>query len=65
MRLAGTQRLGVGSRRFEMYPRATQPGECALHRANGMPAETVGIEWAVRCRTYSLRETHYGHHFDA
>ena len=58
------KRLSVGSR-LEMHPRATQLGERALHHANAMPADTVGIEWAVPCRTYSLRETHCGHHFDA
>jgi len=58
------QRLGVGSR-LEMHPRATQLGERALHRANAMPAHTVGIEWAVPCQAHSLRETHCGHHFDA
>jgi hypothetical protein len=64
-RLAGTERLGVGSPRIEIYPGATQPGEHALHRANAMPADTVGIERAVRYRTHSLREAHYGHHLDA
>jgi hypothetical protein len=44
MRLTGTERLGVGSRRVEMHPRATQLGERALHRTNAMPADTVGIE---------------------
>ena len=58
------ERLRVGSR-LEMHPRATQLGECALHHANAMPAHTVGIEWAVPCRAYSLRETHCGLHFDA
>jgi hypothetical protein len=58
------ERPGVGSR-LEMRPRATQLGERALHHANAMPAHTVGIEWAVPCRTYSLRETHCAHHFDA
>ena len=65
MRLAGTDRLGVGLWRVEMYPRATQPGERAVRCANAMPAGTVGIEWAVRYRSYSLRETHCGLHFDA
>jgi hypothetical protein len=64
MRRAATERLGVGSRRLEMHPRATQPGERALHRANAMRPDTVGIEWAVPYQTYSLRETHCGHHFD-
>ena len=58
------ERLRVGSR-LEMHPRATKLGERALHHANAMPAHTVGIEWVVPCRTYSLRETHCGHHFDA
>jgi hypothetical protein len=58
------ERLGVGSR-LEIHPRATQLGERALHHANAMPAHTVGIEWAVAYRTYSLRETHCGDHFDA
>jgi hypothetical protein len=30
-----------------------------------MPADTVSIEWAVRHRTYSLRETRYGRDFYA
>lgn len=59
------ERLGVGSRRVEMHPRAIQLGERALHCTTAMPADTVGIEWAVPYRTYSLPETHYGHHFDA
>jgi hypothetical protein len=54
----------MGSR-LAMHPRATQLGERALHHANAMPAHIVGIEWAVPYRTYSLRETHCGHHFDA
>src|SRR5271163_1148966 len=40
-------------------------GERALRHANAMPAHTVGIERAVPCRTYSLRETHCGHDFYA
>jgi hypothetical protein len=44
MRRAATERLGAGSRRVEMHPRATQLGERALHRANATGPDTVGIE---------------------
>ena len=65
MKLASTERLGVGARRVEMHPRATQTGERASRRANPMPGYTLGIEWAVPYRTYTLRETHCAHHFYA